>query len=180
MESEKQIQLLKIPKKRVAILIGTSGETKKEIEEKTKTKIKVDTEGAVEIGGDSFDAWITKKIVKAIGRGFSPKKALLILNEGYISELIELKNWAKTDKSMLRLKGRVIGKEGKSKRTIEEVTQTYISVYGKTICIIGKTKKVLLAKRAVEMLLSGCQHSTVFKMVERERKKWEKERILGG
>ena len=179
MESAEQTQILKIPKKRVAILIGSSGETKKEIQEKTNTEINVDKEGAVEITGESFDAWITKKIVKAIGRGFSPKKALLILNEGYISELIELNNWVKTDKSMQRLKGRVIGKEGKSKRTIEEITQTYISVYGKTICIIGETKKVLLAKRAVEMLLSGCQHSTVFKMVERERKNWEKEKILG-
>ncbi len=177
---EKQIQLLKIPKKRVAVLIGTSGKTKKEIEEKTKTEINVDKEGSVEIKGESFEAWMAKKVVKAIGRGFSPKKAIKILNEGYMFELIEMKDWAKTENSMSRLKGRVIGKEGKAKRTIQEITQTYISVYGKTIGIIGETKKVLLSKRAVEMLLSGCQHTTVFNMLEKERKKWERERLLGG
>ncbi len=176
----KQTQVLKIPKKRIAVVIGTSGETKKELQEKTNTKINVTEEGEVEIQGDPFDAWITKKIIKAIGRGFSPRKALLLLNEGYMLEVIELNNWAKTEKSRLRLKGRVIGTEGKSKRTIEEISQTYISVYGKTICIIGGIKNVLLAKRAVEMLLSGCKHTTIYNLLEKEQRKMRKEEILGG
>ncbi len=171
-------QVLKIPKERVAVLIGTKGETKREIEEETHTNLEISKEGEVKITGDSFDAWITQKIVKAIGRGFSPAKALLLLKEGYQFEIIELKDWAKTENSMKRLKGRVIGEKGKSKETIERTTETYISVYGKTICIIGETKRALVAKRAIEMLLSGSKHSTVFSMLEKERKILKKEEIM--
>ncbi|MCD6575627.1 MAG: RNA-processing protein [Nanoarchaeota archaeon] len=172
-------QVLKIPKERIAVLIGTKGETKKEIEEKTNTQLTITKEGEVTIKGDSFDTWITRQIVKAIGRGFSPEKALILLEEGTQFEIIELKNWAKTENSMRRLKGRVIGEKGKAKETIERLTETYISVYGKTICVIGETKRVMAAKRAIEMLLSGSKHSTVFSMLEKERKRWKKEELLG-
>ncbi len=176
---EKFEQVLKIPKERIAVLIGTNGKTKKEIEEKTNTKLIITKEGEVTIQGSSFDTWITKQIIKAIGRGFSPQKALLLLKEDYGFEMIELRNWARTENAMKRLKGRVIGEKGKAKDTIERLTESYISVYGKTICIIGETKKVLTAKKAIEMLLSGSKHSTVFTMLENERKKWKKQELLG-
>jgi ribosomal RNA assembly protein len=172
-------QILKIPKERIAVLIGTKGETKKEIEEKTHTQLNITREGEVSITGNSFDTWITKQIVKAIGRGFSPKKALTLLEEDSQFEIIELKDWAKTENSMKRLKGRVIGEKGKAKDTIERLTETYISVYGKTICIIGESKRVMAAKKAIEMLLSGSKHSTVFSFLEKERKRWKKEELLG-
>jgi len=172
-------QILKIPQERIAVLIGTKGESKKSIEEKTNTQLTISKEGEVRIKGGSFETWITKQIIKAIGRGFSPKKALLLLNNDYQFVLIELKDWAKTENSMKRLKGRVIGEKGKSKEIIERLTESYISVYGKTICIIGESKRVMIAKKAIEMLLSGSKHSTVFSMIENKRKKWKKEELVG-
>ena len=172
-------QLLKIPKERMAILIGTKGEVKAEIEDRTSTKLDISKDGEVTILGESLDAWIAKLIVKAIGRGFSPEKAMNLLKDNYGFELIELKEWAKTDKTMQRLKGRVIGEHGRSKENIERLTDCYISVYGKTIGIIGETIKMLVAKKAVEMLLSGSMHATVFKMLENEHKAWKKEELLG-
>jgi len=176
---EEYEQIIKIPKERVAVLIGVKGKTKKEIEERTNTKIRVSKEGEVSIRGDSFDAWLTKKIVKAIGRGFSPEKALLLLDENYGLEIIELRDWAKTKNSLTRLKGRVIGEKGKAKRTIENLTESYISVYGKTICIIGETRKMPAIRRAIEMLLSGSRHATVYRMLENERKIWRRQELLG-
>lgn len=171
-------QVLKIPKERIAVLIGTNGETKERIEEKTSTKIQVSKEGEITITGESVDSWTTKLIVKAVGRGFSPEKAMLLLKEDYGFELIELNEWAKTDKSMQRLKGRVIGERGRSKENIERLTDCYVSVYGKTIGVIGEVRKMLTAKKAIEMLLSGSMHVTVFKMLENERKDWKKEELL--
>jgi len=173
-------QLIKIPKERVAVLIGTKGVTKRGIEEKTKTKIKVSAEGDVEISGESYDTWITRQVVKAIGRGFSPEKALLLLEDEYAFEIIELTDFASNDNAMTRLKSRVIGTEGKARETIEEITRCQISVYGKTISIIGKTENLFVAKKAIEMLLTGAQHATVYKMLETERKEMYKKEILGG
>lgn len=163
---------MKIPKDRIGVLIGEDGSTKRKIEKKTQTSLNISSEGDVEINGeDSINVWITSKIVKAIARGFSEDKALMLAKEDYDFEIIYLHDYAKTQNSIQRLKGRVIGEQGKSRRTIEELTSVYVSVYGKTICLIGHVEDLELARRAVNMLLTGKQHSTVYKYLERERKK---------
>jgi ribosomal RNA assembly protein len=80
---------------------------------------------------------------------------------------------------MQRLKGRVIGAKGKARKAIEELTQTNISVYGKTIAIIGEIQNVGTARRAIESLLMGSMHATVFKWLEKQRrdKRWEMNQI---
>ncbi len=71
---------------------------------------------------------------------------------------------------MKRLKGRVIGEGGRSRKTIEELTGSYISIYGKTICIIGEPEGAPNARRAVESLLKGSPHGNVYKWLEKQRK----------
>ena len=71
---------------------------------------------------------------------------------------------------MQRLKGRVIGREGKSRQIIEELSETNISVYGKTIGIIGSTESASIARQAVESLLKGATHASVFKFLEKKRR----------
>ncbi|HDQ59818.1 MAG TPA: RNA-processing protein, partial [Candidatus Woesearchaeota archaeon] len=106
-------QELKIPKERIAVVIGTNGKTKSKIEKETNTKVDISKEGLVEIVSDnSLDSWIARQIVKAIGRGFSPEHAFMLLDESSSFELIEMKDWAKNESQMKRLKGRVIGEDG--------------------------------------------------------------------
>jgi len=50
------------------------------------------------------------------------------------------------------------------------MTETYISVYGKTIGIIGDMEKVAIAKRAIGKIIEGSPHATVFKWLENQRK----------
>ena len=76
---------IRIPKERVGVLIGKNGKEKKELEELTKSKIKVDSkEGYVEIfGKDSILLFTLKEIIRAIGRGFNPEIAMLLLKQDY-------------------------------------------------------------------------------------------------
>ena len=76
----------------------------------------------------------------------------------------------KNKNTMERLKGRVIGTGGKSREEIERLTDTYISVYGKTIGIIGEVEHVSLARDAVAMLLQGSMHKTVYQYLEKKKK----------
>jgi len=154
-----------IPEDRVAVLIGKNGSTKEKIEELTDTGLEVE-ENSVLIEGDPLGELTAKRIVKAIGRGFAPRKAYRLTREDMAFELIPLKDYASTSNSMRRLKGRVIGENGRSRKNIEKHTNTYISIYGKTVGIIGDFENVHLAKKAVDMLLSGSQHSTVWRMLE--------------
>ena len=161
----------KIPKERIAVLIGTDGITKKQIESATNIKLKIDSnEGDVFLEGeDALGLYSAREVVKAIGRGFNPDIALLLLKQDYMLEIVNIADYVKSKNSILRLKGRVIGAEGRSRKTIEELTETYISVYGKTISIIGLAENVAMARKAVESLLSGSPHSSVYKWLEKRR-----------
>lgn len=164
---------LKIPKDRVAVLIGKEGTIKKTLEQETNTSINVDSkEGDVSISAeDGLSIYTAKQIILAIGRGFNPEIALLLLKTDYLFEVINLKDYARSKNDSGRLKGRVIGTKGKTREIIEEMTKCYVSVYGKTISIIGEADHIASARKAVEILLKGSTHSTVYKFLERERKK---------
>jgi ribosomal RNA assembly protein len=163
---------LKIPIERVAALIGTGGATKNEIAAETGCKLNIDSkEGEVEISSnDSIKLYTAREIIKAIGRGFNPKIALSLLKPDYVFDIIELRQIMKSVAQMQRLKGRVIGEGGKARSTIEGLTDTSISVYGKTIAIIGEASNVATAKRAIESLLSGSNHSSVYNWLEKHRR----------
>lgn len=170
--SEEYSYELKIPEERVAVLIGKDGKTKKEIEDATDSELDISKEGDVIITGeDGLKLYTTQDIVKAIGRGFNPKTALLLLKTDYAFEMIDMKDVAgKSKNTMQRLKGRVIGKGGKAREEIERLTDTSISVYGKTIGIIGETDQVQLARQALAMLLEGAMHKTVYRFLEKKKK----------
>ena len=163
---------LKIPKERVAVLIGKDGHVKKEIEAATKTKLRIDSEeGDIFVEGeDAVNLYTTKDIIRAIGRGFNPEIALLLLRQDYTFDLLMLEEYAKNKNQVPRLKGRVIGSEGKTRRLIEELTETHLSVYGKTIGVIGYVENVGIARRAIESLLTGSMHSTVYRWLETKRR----------
>jgi ribosomal RNA assembly protein len=146
---------LKITRERVAVLIGKNGEVKKSIESDTNTQIKVDSlEGDIFIyGEDALGLYTAREVIRAIGRGFNPEIAKLLLKQDYVYESIGLNEYTgKSKNTLLRLKGRVIGKEGRTKKLIEELSESYISVYGKTVGIIGTAESASMAKRAVESL----------------------------
>ncbi len=170
---------IKIPKKRIAILIGKDGKIKRRIEQHTKTEINIDSkEGDISVKGeDALLLYATRDIIKAVGRGFNPDVALLLLKQDYAFEMVNLPDFENPEQ-FRRMKGRVIGREGKTRRLIEEHTDTFISVFGKTVSIIGRTENVPLARRAIEMLLKGSPHSTVYTWLERmgrqlKRRKFE-------
>ncbi|MEK6809935.1 MAG: KH domain-containing protein [Nanoarchaeota archaeon] len=163
---------LKIPEERVAVLIGANGETKKEIEQETKCHLDISKEGDVVITGeDGLLLFTAKEIIRAIARGFNPKLAMLLLKQDHILEMIDMKDIAgKSKNTMERLKGRVIGSGGKSRAEIERLTDTHISIYGKTIGILGEMGAVSLARQAVAMLLQGSMHKTVYQFLEKKKK----------
>lgn len=167
------MRYVKIPMDRVAVLIGKNGEVKEKIE-KHGVKLEIDSStGDVKIiGEDSLKELEAENVVRAIGRGFSPDKALLLFNEDYYFELIDMKDFVgKKPSHIKRIAGRVIGKNGKTRRIIEEITGAYVVVYGHTVGIIGKIDEIETARQAIEMLLEGANHSTVYRFLEKERRR---------
>lgn len=172
---------LKVPKNRVAVIIGKEGSIKKDIEEATKTKLNIDSkEGDIFVSGeDALGLYTAREIIKAIGRGFNPEVAKLLLKPDYIFEVVDLSDYVgKSRDAMIRLKGRVIGKEGRSRKLIEELTNCNISVFGKTISVIGLPESAANARQAIESLLRGSTHANVYKWLERRRREIKRMAIL--
>ena len=172
---------LKVPKNRVAVIIGKEGAVKKELEEATSTKLNIDSkEGDVFVSGeDALGLYTAREIIRAIGRGFNPDIAKLLLKPDYIFEVVDLREFTgKSINAMLRLKGRVIGKEGKSRKLIEELTETFISVFGKTVSIIGAAEDASSSRRAIESLLKGSTHANVYKWLEKRRRETKRNRMI--
>lgn len=168
-----EVSEIKIPRDRIAVLIGKKGETKLELQKKLKTKLIISSEtGDVTISGESIDVYISKQIITAIGRGFNPEIALKLLNDENSIEIININDYAKGSKEKLtRIRSRIIGTEGRARSLMEQMTNTYISVYGKTVSVIGRIENVFIARRAIESLLRGSKHGNVYAMLEREREK---------
>ncbi len=162
---------IKVPKERIAVLLGKNGVSRKKIESLTGTKLSVDSKtGDVRLDGKEGNLafYNALNMIKAIARGFSPEKAFVLADEEYYLDLIDVSEVAgKSQKEIEAKKGRVIGKRGKARESIEKSTHCFISVYGKTIGIIGKADDVEKARKAVEMLLEGAKHTTVLGYLKR-------------
>jgi len=171
----------KIPEERVAILIGKKGEVKRKIEDETGVELDIDSdEGDVFIKGeDALKLYTARDVIRAIGRGFNPEIALQLLKTDYVLEVISLSEIAKKKETLQRLKGRVIGAGGKTRRLIEELAEVSMSIYGKTICILGESENIYIAKTAIQNLLKGSPHSSVYRWLEKKRHDIRKRAILG-
>jgi ribosomal RNA assembly protein len=160
-------EMIRIPQERVGSVVGKNGAAKKQIEKATDTKLKVDSEaGEVKVSGNEKNPigfYTATNIVKAIGRGFSSEKALLLTRENHMLEIIDIKEELNaTSRELEQKKGRLIGTAGKTRTEIEDRTKTAIAVYGKTVSIIGEAEAVETAKKAIGLLLSGATHKRAY------------------
>jgi ribosomal RNA assembly protein len=176
-------QVVKVPLDRVAAVIGKKGETKKHLEETCHVSLEVDSQsGDIVVRSTSIeegDPFKAMNVVEAVGRGFSPQRALRLMDPETSLEVLDLREFAgKSDNSLERIRGRIIGLNGKSRRVIEELTKCYVSVYGRTVAIIGDVTESKLAKEAIVMLASGSRHRSVYNMLQRARTKRKMDRAL--
>ena len=79
--------------------------------------------------------------------------------------------FSRNKNDLVRIKSRLIGTEGRARKTIEDLAKVDVSVYGKTVCIIGKTDDVILARHGIVNLLAGSKHGNVYSYLEKKKKK---------
>jgi len=174
-----------IPLERMGVLIGHDGATKGKVEDAFKAQLLIQSQsGVVEIvpreGSDDPTTILrARDVVLAIARGFSPERALTLVDDDIVLDIIDLREtFGKNEREIARLKGRVIGREGKIRRLIEEMTDAKVSVYGHTIAMLGIYESVTAAREAIELLLKGKQHSTVYKLLRKIKSESKKRETL--
>jgi len=178
-------KIIRIPNDRIAVLIGKSGNVKLKIEELCYVSLDIDgdtgevlikTQGHVR----KIQPFKAMEIVTAIGRGFSPENALTLLKGENTLHVIDLREFAgKSNANVERIKGRIIGEGGRARRNMENLSSTHISVYGRTVSIIGDSSKLRLAVDAISSISSGSLHGTVYSKLEAANRqaKYEKMKL---
>lgn len=169
--------MVKIPRERIGVLIGPEGNVKETIEKKLSVDLLVDSQSgdvAITLKGDAKDPsyiFRAKDVVTAIGRGFSPEHAFRLLgDEDEMLDMIDLREfYGRSQSDINRTKGRIIGKEGKTRKIIEEMSGAVVSVYGHTVSIIGDIEQVEIAREAIRMLMKGSEHRTVYRFLQKKR-----------
>lgn len=166
----------KVPHDRIGVMIGKRGETLKKLEKEGKVKVYIDSEtGEViihdEQAEDTYLAYRMRDVLKAIGRGFSPEHALLLFKDEMYYEEFDIRDYVgKSNKRIMQVRSRMIGTDGRTRRLIEELTDCLISIKGNSVALIGDLEGLKVASKAVIMVLSGSEHSSVYSYMERKRK----------
>jgi len=161
------IEHISIPEERINLLRKTKG-----WREKLKEFLDIETVVGedITISGDVIQVMKGKEIIKAFGRGFTFEDSLDLLDDEYFLEVITVSEFTgKSRNRQITLRGRIIGEEGRTKKVIEKYAGIKIAVYGKTVSVIGKHQNIKIAKNAIEMILSGSRHSSVYRFLQENK-----------
>ncbi|MBE43638.1 MAG: RNA-binding protein [Thaumarchaeota archaeon] len=174
---------VKIPRDRVGVLIGKKGKVKDKIEKSCGVKLEIDSEGGdVMISNatniEEMSPFKAVEIVTAIAKGFSPNRADRLLHEEVTLHVQDLKEFtSKSNNALERIKGRIIGLDGKARKVMEELSGAYISVYGHSVAMIGNSEEIRLVNEAVTMLAKGSTHKSVYNILQAARRRAKLERL---
>ncbi len=157
---------IRIPADRVGTLIGKGGETKKTLQEISGIKLDIDTEEGEVLIHDDVEledpvmALKIQDVIKAVGRGFNPEKAMRLFDDDEYLEVVDLKEFVgERSNQITRIRGRLI----------EDLTGCDMMIYGNTVSLIGNSISLPVAKHAVELILQGSEHATVYHYLESQR-----------
>ncbi len=159
-------QLL-IPEARAKLL---NNELLKQLSNRLACKIELKDKNEIVIDGDAYAEYLCYTVLEAFGRGFDINIAFKLLAEDCFFKSINLKELFHNEKQIRRMKARIIGREGKAKRYIEEVSGADIALYGNTVSGIGTVDQLRVAYSAINVLLEGGTHKKAYRVMEKERK----------
>jgi ribosomal RNA assembly protein len=139
---------------------------KKQLEE--KLNVKVNCKGKeITIEGSPEKEYIAEKVIDAINFGFSVQAALTIM-EDHTFEILNIKDFT-TKKDLEKVRGRIIGKQGKSFGTLNQLTKCEFKIKDNKVGIIGDYENIENAIEAIKSISMGTKHSHVYAMLEKNR-----------
>jgi rRNA processing protein Krr1/Pno1 len=95
---------------------------------------------------------------------------MLIKNENFSFETLNIKDYTKRHDLKI-IRARIIGKGGKTLKTLNELTKCYFELEDNHIGIIGDVEYIKNAEEAVIAIIKGAKQSNVYSFLEKHQQK---------
>jgi ribosomal RNA assembly protein len=153
----------KIISEKIARIIKSKGNLEKEL------NVTLDINGnEITISGSPEDEYIAERVIEALDFGFPFAAALEIKKEDILFEILNIKECT-NQKDFARVRGRVIGKDGKALKTISSLSNCHIELSGNKVGIIGNCENIRTVEEACKILIKGSKHANVYAYLEKHR-----------
>ena len=150
------------------ILIDDSSQIKRKkkiLEEKLNVKITVKKE-SITLEGDPIKEYEAKLIIDSIAFGFPVDSALTLKDEEIMFRTLHIKDFTRR-KNLHEVRARVIGTNGRTRKTLEDISNCEIMIKENTVGIIGTAENIEEATQAITNLIRGSKQSNVYRFLER-------------
>ena len=147
---------------------GELKRTKSELEKKLRISLEIQGHKVI-FSGDALDEYIAEIVLDAMNFGFSFKKAILLADENMTFRKINIKDFTRK-KNLQVVRARFIGKNGKTKKTIENVANCEIFIKNNDVGVIGSAESIDKTMTAVTNLIKGTKQANTYRYLERVNK----------
>lgn len=120
----------------------------------------------VTVEGNALDEYIALSILEALAFGFTLKQALSLKDEETLFRKIHIRDFTRR-KNLKDVRSRLIGREGKTRRTIEEISNCEVIIGESEVGIIGSAESIDAATQAAINIIKGSKQANAYKYLER-------------
>ena len=118
--------------------------------------------------GKAEDEYVAEKVIDALEFGFPYSTAMLILDEDFVFEILNIKDYTKR-KDLNRIRARIIGKAGKTLKTLSDLTKCNFELKDNQVGILGDPEYIKNAQEAIIQIIQGSKHSNVYSYLEKHQ-----------
>ena len=147
-----------------------------ELEKKLNVKIGF-VGNKISVEGNSLDEYSALKVFDAFNFGFSIKKALLLKQENFVFRKVHIKEFTK--RNLKDIAARLIGKHGKTRKTLSDISRCEVLVKEGEVGIVGYADDVDNVEVAIVNLIKGSKTANMYMYLERMNKEEKSDFDLG-
>lgn len=160
-------KIVSIPERQVGRLLGKGGKTLRLVEKMGQVHLDVGDDGTVKVrGADSIKVMKAAEVVQALGFGFHKGDALELFQRNCQMLVLELSDVLEASQ-MERLVGRVIGRQGKVKKHLENRLDVHVQVTDEKVAAIGTPTRLQVLREVLERILGGATHASAYKHLDK-------------
>ncbi len=118
------------------------------------------------ISGSELEEYDAERIINAINFGFSTVKALTLKDPEIVFRILHIKDFTRR-KDLKEVRARLIGRFGKTKETIENISNTDIVIHDNEVGVLGSAESIEDAITALKNLIKGSKQANVYRYLEK-------------